>query len=129
MKLQTPVQGRAHSLLGQMTARKAQTMGLGLMDFAGQGATKYVGQQKSTNEGDASFINLRQRPNKDDWPHLVIEAGLPQSLPRLQSAARWWLEHSGGKVDLVVLLSIKPTEKEVTISKWVPGPVSTARYS
>src|SRR5438045_8118829 len=35
--------------------------------------------------------------NKDDWPTLVLEAGLSESLPRLRIDAGWWLTNSGGE--------------------------------
>lgn len=41
-----------------------------------------------------------------EWPTLVIETGVPKSLPRLEQDARWWLANSGSAVRIVLLLII-----------------------
>ena len=48
---------------------------------------------------------MNQRPDQTrEWPFLVIEAGLSDSMPRLQADAAWWLANSGGQVKLVLLI-------------------------
>jgi hypothetical protein len=130
VKLPSEAHERAHQTLGQRIQHITITpMRLGLEEFTGLGATKYVGADASTKEGDSSWKNLRTRPNKGDWPTLVIEAGMSESLPRLRTDARWWIEHSAGKVNIVLLVWIRPTVKTVKIEKWVSGPAPVTRSS
>lgn len=121
IKLPTEVHERAHLNFGQLILKKAIEMGIDYDQFYGIGATKYVGQARqsaSTKEGDSSWKNLRIRSEIGDWPSLVIEAGLSESLPRLRSDARWWIAHSGGRMNIVLLIWIRPATKTVKIEKW-----------
>lgn len=104
-------------------------MGIGYEQFCGIGATMYFGQSASAKEGDSSWKNLRMRSNKGDWPSLVIQAGMSESLPRLRSNARWWIEHSDGRVNIVLLIWIRPAMKTVKIEKWERGQAPTTRTS
>lgn len=113
---------------GQRIDRTIAAMGLGYDEFYGLGATKYVGRNASAKESDSSWKNLRIRSNKGDWPSLV-EAGMSESLPRLHSDARWWIEHSGGKVNIVLLIWIRPAIKTIKIEKWEPEQAPITRTS
>lgn len=55
------------------------------------------------------------------WPTLVIEAGVPKSLPRLRLNAKDWFAISDGQVRIVLLLSI--TKSEITFEKWQLAPI------
>lgn len=46
---------------------------------------------------------------KNDWPTLVFESGLSEGLARLRVDARWWLVNSRSDVNIVIIISIKPT--------------------
>ncbi|KAL1966956.1 hypothetical protein VTN77DRAFT_3700 [Rasamsonia byssochlamydoides] len=129
IKLPTEAHESAHVTFGQSIYRVVVLMGLGLDEFWGLGATKYVGQAASAKESDSSWKNKRIRPNKGDWPTLVIEAGMSESLPRLRSDARWWIEHSNGRVNIVLLIWLHPTIKKIKIEKWEPGQAPTTRRS
>ena len=50
----------------------------------------YLGRTVS-KEGDSCYCPLGTRPNADDWPTLVIEAGVSESLTKLREDAKWWL--------------------------------------
>ncbi|KAH8429187.1 uncharacterized protein LDX57_006856 [Aspergillus melleus] len=98
-----------------------------MQEFCPIGKTTFTGQNGSVKEGDSTFINIIQRPKNSNWPHLVIQAGLSEALPRLRSDARWWLEHSGGQIDIVILIWIQSTAKIITLEKWTPGTALTRR--
>ncbi|KAJ5402807.1 Regulator of G protein signaling superfamily [Penicillium crustosum] len=56
------------------------------------------------------------------WPTLVIEAGVPGSLPRLRLNAKDWFVISDGQVRIVLLIGI--TNSEITFEKWQLAPTS-----
>jgi len=97
------------------------TMGLPDDCLYGQGATRFLGQsngQRSSIEGDSAFKPSDARPNKHDWPTIVFESGLSETLNGLRHDADWWLSHSGGDVKIVIIISVKPAEKRLHIEKW-----------
>jgi hypothetical protein len=104
-------------------------MGIAFEEFYGLGSSTYRRQNASAKESDSSWINLRIRPNTGHWPCFIIEAGMSESMPRLRSDARWWIEHSAGTVNLVLFIWVQPAGKKVKIEKWIPGPVPTTRRS
>lgn len=65
---------------------------------------------------DDSFLPLTRQP--DGWPTLVIESGLPESLPRLREDARWWFENSAGAVHTVLILGINTDTKKIELERW-----------
>lgn len=58
----------------------------------------------------------RQHPL--NWPTLVIESGVSESLPKLREDARWWFENSSGLVRTVIILSINRARKTIRLEKW-----------
>ncbi|KAJ5214457.1 Regulator of G protein signaling superfamily [Penicillium cf. viridicatum] len=56
------------------------------------------------------------------WPTVVIETGVPKSLPRLRLNARDWFAISDGQVRIVLLIGI--TNSEITFEKWQLAPIS-----
>ena len=70
-----------------------------------QGSTTYD-DISSSKEGDSSYRPKSARPNKDDWPTLVVEAGYSQSLRDLRLKANRWLSNSANSVKIVVIISI-----------------------
>lgn len=108
--------------------RKAVAMGLDDLELSSIGSTLYKGQ-RSAKEPDSSWMNQIVRPQKEQFPHFVIEAGLSESLPRLRADAKWWVEHSKGEVNIVLVIWIRPKRKMVRIEKWCPGQAPPTRSS
>ena len=129
IKLVSGAHERAHRSLGSLIQRTILPLGITFDEFYDIGSTTYRGQNASAKESDSSWINLLIRPNTGDWPCFVIEAGMSESMPRLHSDARWWIEHSAGAVNLVLLVWIWPAGKKVKMEKWIPGPAPTTRRS
>lgn len=129
VKLPTKAHELAHNSFGTMLAvSKVGPMGIHYSEFMGLGATKYVGQNVSSKDGDSSWINMSIRP-KDAWPNFVIEAGMSQGILRLRAAVRWWIEHSQGHVGIVLLIHIIPISKTIQLEKWIPSPSPSTRVS
>lgn len=78
---------------------------------AGGANSKVKGKQP-----DDSFLPLTRQPN--GWPTLVIESGIPESLPRLREDAKWWFENSAGAVRSVLILGINTDTKMIELEKW-----------
>lgn len=98
VKIPTQPHEKAHEQLGQLILLRAVApMNLGLNDFAPMGSTTRTVQSGSSKESDSAWKNANIRDHEDDFPCLVIESGMSESLGRLRSDASWWIENSAGK--------------------------------
>ncbi|KAJ9293631.1 hypothetical protein DTO271G3_7513 [Paecilomyces variotii] len=120
IKLPTRAHEKAHATLGQRMQAQIFQMEVGWDEFVAINATAMKGRNNSKKEGDSAWQNEKLRPSKEDWPNVVIEAGLSGSLARLRSDARWWIENSVGKVLIVLVVWIQGASKRVKIEKWIP---------
>ncbi|RPA90199.1 hypothetical protein L873DRAFT_1591946, partial [Choiromyces venosus 120613-1] len=92
--------------------------GMGLLDGIGRmDATTYQ-RKGSQKEADCSWKPWLFSPLKTDWPTVVIECEVSQSLGRLKADAGWWLENSMGQVKMVLLVSFSETKREIHIEQW-----------
>ena len=119
---------KAHLGFERALVRRAVVMGLADIECNSIGSTLYKGKQ-SAKEADSSWMNQIVRPRKEQFPHFVIEAGLSESLPRLRADVKWWVEHSKGEVNIVLIIWIRPGRKLVKIEKWCPGQAPSTRSS
>jgi hypothetical protein len=85
------------------------------------GATRYK-RPGSSKEGDTAYCPLPARELETDWPTIVLESGASETLTRLRHDAQWWIVNSGGDVNIVIIISIKPAQKTVLVEKWCPSP-------
>lgn len=87
----------------------------------GLGGTTFSGPV-SSKEADTAFRPI-SRPI-GGWPTIVFESGLSEGLARLRVDARWWLINSGGDVNVVLIISVKPTQTRLLIEKWCLSPAT-----
>lgn len=114
VKVVTIAHEKAHRSLGaRITMKSLSGMNMEFDEFMEHGAAKYNGPN-SSKEGGSVYINQRVRPQAGDWPSLVIESGK-------QADARWWIQNSNGKVNIVIVIHVNPTGKEIQIEKWISG--------
>ncbi|CUS12724.1 unnamed protein product [Tuber aestivum] len=101
--------------LVQMVHEKAIAMGLvrQLLDL--RGAT-FQGV-RSKKEGDSALIP-RTLSLATDWPTVIFECGLSESLKRLRADASWWLENSRGAVKIVLLICVSPQQRKIHLEQW-----------
>ena len=71
---------------------------------------------------------------RGDWPTLVFECGLAESIERLRVDCRWWLENSlSTEVNIVLLFSFCQADKRIHIEQWemlaAPNPPVTHPHS
>jgi hypothetical protein len=124
VKVPTIEHERAHILLADEVNEKLREMGLLKRSLQGCGATRYDGFITS-KEGDSSY-KPRCRARKRDWPTLVFEAGVSESLEELRTDAKWWLHNSDGEVKIVIIIWIRPAQKSIWIEKWCLQPRTPA---
>jgi hypothetical protein len=125
IKIPTKIHEQAHWHFSMKLVRLADRMGIRDSEFIPYGAATMKSEnrpQRSQKEGDSTFLNRLIRQGNDAWPSLVIEAGNTESLPRLRSDAKWWIESSRGAVRIVVVIKVNRPRNSVTILKYVPGP-------
>jgi hypothetical protein len=119
-KLPSAVHERAHGNLANKVVTAVARMGIpdGELDFVG--ASRFRGR-RSSKEGDSAFRPYSFRPNETDWPTIVIESGVSESL-RLRFDASWWLTESGGDVKIVIIISVQRAKSRLKIEKWEHAP-------
>jgi len=88
-----------------------------LHELLNTAATTYKGVGCG-GEADSSFRPLSTRPLSTDWPTLVVEHGVSQSLKGLRGDASWWLTSSNGQVKIVLLFSISEKNRKIQIEQW-----------
>jgi hypothetical protein len=116
VKLPTAEDEAAHTNLCTLVVMELARMGMQDDELHCVGATRIHGRS-SSKEADSAYRPYSFRPNKTDWPTIVIESGLSESVQRLRFGARWWLMESGGDVKTVILVSVKRAQS-VQIEKW-----------
>ncbi|RAL02484.1 uncharacterized protein BO80DRAFT_423904 [Aspergillus ibericus CBS 121593] len=119
VKVPTPEHESVHTNVAEEVNLQCRSMRITRDEFLSLGATKYVGPTASAKEADASWINPTLRP-QFDWPLLVIEAGVSESMPRLRQDFAWWISHSGGQVHIVLVIKVTRTTKTVVLEKYIP---------
>lgn len=92
-------------------------MGVPRRDLIPIGSTRYQGSQ-SSKEPDAGYKPLPARSLVSDWPTIVFEVGLSESLSQLRTDTEWWLVNSGGQVMIALIISLKPAFSVIHIEKW-----------
>lgn len=107
---------RLHASLGNEICFQAANMGL-RHELISISSTRFK-EQGTAGEGDQAFIPLSQRPERDAWPTLVIEAGWSQTWESLHSKAQWWFWASNGDVKIVILAKPDQREGRITLEKW-----------
>ena len=98
------------------------------------GPTRYEALTGRSKEPDDAWRpSTRVLPT--DWPSLVIEVGVSESLGQLRADADFWLAKSGRQTRVVILLAVKKATRVMTIERWENTPRtrltrrSSPRYS
>jgi len=78
-------------------------------------------------EADRALKPRFARPNLADWPTVVFECGIQESIKRLTVDSRWWLEDPGREVNIVLLFSTSKTKKKIHLEQWELAPVPNSQ--
>ena len=94
-----------------------------LYDLCDMGGTTYT-ERSTKKEADSCWRPIATRPNPLDWPTLVFEVGVSETLRKLRNDAQWWLANSQGRVKIVLLFKINRVARTIHIEKWECRPVT-----
>jgi hypothetical protein len=124
VKLPTAEHESAHTNLAKEVVIALTVMGPRLASYEchSVGATTYR-VRGSSKEADSAYRPRSFRPNKTDWPTIVFESGLSESLRQLRVDVDWWFRKSSGAVKIVVIISIKRAPQTLQIEKWELAPM------
>ncbi|KAG0633358.1 hypothetical protein HOY80DRAFT_913581 [Tuber brumale] len=82
------------------------------------GSTRFPVPGKRSKEADGGIKPADTRADRDEWPSLVIEVGVSQTLLSLRQDACWWPEHSKERTRIVILIQIKKNPKSLRLERW-----------
>jgi hypothetical protein len=131
VKIPTAEHESAHRNLAKrvvITLDRMGTPGLAEDEFHSVGATTFH-TRNSSKEADSAYRPRSFRPNKNDWPTIVFESGVSETLRHLRLVARWWLTKSGGAVRIVIIIPINRIQSTLQIEKWELAPIIGRRPS
>jgi hypothetical protein len=82
-------------------------------------SSRYKGPRRE--EGDNSYKPLTCIM-KSNWPTIVFEMGVSESLAQLQLNAKFWIEASQGKTLVVIIAFIDRVAESIFIERWQDAP-------
>ena len=116
VKLPTAEHESAQGNLANKVVAATVRMGIPDGEFHFVGATTYR-VRGSSKEGDSAYRPRSFRPNKTDWPTIVFESGVSETLRHLRLVARWWLTKSRGAVKIVIIISVDRIQSTLQVEK------------
>jgi hypothetical protein len=137
VKVPSEAHEKAHAIIGhEIFLRLRGHMAVDGDEVVPVQSTTFHGNGGSSKEADSAYKNLNVRSHVASWPVWVVEGGMSESIERLRGDASWWINHSNGDVQLVLLVWICPSRRTIKVETWVPerkppsaapGPRSGAR--
>ncbi|CUS15709.1 unnamed protein product [Tuber aestivum] len=119
-----PTHETATRELALIVRLKIGAMGL-LRTVRDMGGTTYPGAA-SQKDADSAIRPTAFRPLETDWPTVVFECGVSESLQRLRTDSNWWLANSAHDVKIVLLISVNKPQRTIHLEQWedltVPNP-------
>ena len=94
---------------------KATAMGISDFDYNWLGNLTYRGVRQDKQLDECFFASTYVE--YDDWPVLVIETGVSETIRLLQRDAVWWFDQHS-EVRYVLLVSLDTAGRKITIEKW-----------
>ena len=87
----------------------------------GMGTFRCKSDSGCQKESDVALVP-RNRNHLEDWPSMVIGVGVSESLTALGQDAFFWIFHSNGATQVVLLIAVDVTAKTITIERWGDEP-------
>lgn len=94
--------------------------GLDMFALVGLKSSRFGNQRRSKEANEA--YKPWTRNLECDWPSIVIEIGLLESIHMLKNDAHFWIANSGGETHIVILIMIDRIGKGITIQRWQNEP-------
>jgi hypothetical protein len=111
--------GKAHfwatNLFCDLIREKVQRRCGDLRAICPMEATRFRGAM-SQKEADMALVP-RNRNRCQDWPLIVIEVGVAESLSALKSDAHFWIANNGGLKCIVILIAIDVGQRMITMER------------
>ena len=124
IKVPTKEHERVNRVFTYDFTRRIEHMGLtDLDDLYDMGGTTYT-ERSTKKEADSCWRPAATRPNPLDWPTLVFEVSVSETLRKLRNDAQWWLANSQGRVKIVLLFKINRVARTTHIEKWECRPAT-----
>ncbi|KAG0618109.1 hypothetical protein M758_4G039700 [Ceratodon purpureus] len=81
------------------------------------GSARFTSLAGRSKEPDVSWKPISRVPDTE-WPSMVVEVGVSESLKMLQADLRFWLRESGGQTKVAILLHINNHLHTILIERW-----------
>lgn len=108
----------ATSEIGGMLWKKTASMGPELnKELRDIWGTTYK-ENSTRKEPNSGFRPQLSCLSETNWPTLIIESGVSETLERLRVDTQWWPDNSLGNVNIVLLFSINDPKQEILIEQW-----------
>ena len=123
VKVPTKAHEAASQEFGTSITDAVAVMGLSPLERRVLGAGRFhVPLGAPRKEPDWSMKTRIVRPNPDDFPTIVVEAGFSESLAKLRNDARLWFSISNNAIQIVILIAVRAARRETIIEKWIVAP-------
>jgi hypothetical protein len=76
-------------------------------------------------EGNEAY-KPRTRTRAYDWPSIVFEVGVYETMAQLQQDAQFWLESSAGDTRIVIIICINQNARSMEIQRWQAAAMAAA---
>jgi hypothetical protein len=111
VKVPSEAHEKAHAIIGhEIFLRLRGHMAVDGDEVVPVQSTTFHGSGGSSKEADSAYKNLNVRSQVASWPVWVVEGGMSESKERLRGDASWWINHSNGEVQLVILSGSVPVK-------------------
>ncbi|RDH36922.1 hypothetical protein BDQ94DRAFT_167009 [Aspergillus welwitschiae] len=95
-------------------------MSLGIEERPALWPSLHISPAGSMKEADDSCSHPLMKTRNEDWPKIVIQSAVAESMPRLRQDASWWINNSKGQVQIVVLISVRKDSRSIVFEKYFP---------
>ena len=109
-----------------------RALGISRSGYSWIGGSRYQGRGPASprsKEGDQAFLPAG-RTYLANFPSVVVEVGVSESMPMLRRDAAFWLTHSANECRLVVIISVNRSSRYMVYELWslgsVPGLITRA---
>ena len=94
---------------------KIEAMGMPKYDISWLGNSRFRGFRRSKQPDECFFPT--ENVDHEEWPALVIETGVSETLPQLHRDAIWWFRQSPN-INYVLLVNVDRSQRTIHIEKW-----------
>ncbi|KAI2822791.1 hypothetical protein CBS115989_1821 [Aspergillus niger] len=120
VKIAMPRQNAARMAFRREITSQLRIMSLGIEERPALWPSLHISPAGSMKEADDSWSHPLMEPRNNDWPKIVIQSAVAESMPRLRQEASWWINNSKGQVQIVILISVRKDSRSIVFEKYFP---------